>query len=216
MRYPTTSATVVGIILAFSIGIHAGETNSNPTTITANVPGIANPWLAGAPDGTIAGGNYDVAPNQSPVEIVGISAGAVLTFSVTGGAAHGPFVLQGPEGEEAAVMNRISGPENGIGDLIAPADALVGVFLADDVSTNSPLPVTLDFSTASARDFWTLTPALRQPFFIGDGKTSDGAVQQFIAPTGAKRLFLGTMDAYSWADNQGSFTVKIVAAPGAD
>src|SRR5262245_26773589 len=73
MRYQPTNA-IVGIILALTIGIHTAETNSNPTTITANVPGIANPWLAGAPDGTIAGGNYDVAPNQSPLEVTGISA----------------------------------------------------------------------------------------------------------------------------------------------
>ena len=125
--------------------------------------------------------------------------------------ANGPFVLQGPEGVDSIIMKRIPGPENGIGDLIAPLDALVGVFLTGDVSTNSPLPVTLDFSTASARDFSTLAPSLCQPFFIGDGKTPDGAVQQFIAPAGANRLFLGVMDSYSWADNQGSFTVKIEA-----
>jgi hypothetical protein len=214
MRYQTSS--IIGIILALSIDIRAAETNSNSTTINVNIPGNANPWLAGAPDGTIAGGNYDVAPNQSPMEVAGISAGAILTFSITGGVANGPFVLQGPEGVESTIMKRIPGPENGIGDLIAPLDALVGVFLTDDVSTNSPLPVTLDFSTASAREFSTLAPSLCQPFFIGDGKTSDGVVQQFIAPTGAKRLFLGVMDSYSWADNQGSFTVKLVVAPNAN
>ena len=205
-------SVMTGTILTLAMVAQAGETNSNPVIVTVNVPGNANPWLAGAPDGTIAGANFDVAPNQSPMEITGVPAdsAAVFTFSVTGGTANGPgFTLQGPDGIESSVVSRSPGAENGIGDLKAPMDALVGVFLDDETPGNSPPPGALDFGSASARDFSTLAPALRQPFFIGDGKTSDGTVQQFVPPAGAKRLFLGVMDGYEWANNPGSFTVKI-------
>ena len=76
-------------------------------------------------------------------------------------------------------------------------------------------PAALDFSSDASRDFQSLSPALRQPFFIGDGRNSSGEVQKFVAPGGATRLFLGTMDSYGWSDNHGSFTVKIGAASSA-
>ena len=57
-----------------------------------------------------------------------------------------------------------------------------------------------------------LAPGLKQPFFIGDGLTKSGAIQQVIAPTGATRLFLGVMDEYAWFDNEGSFTVQVAQA----
>ncbi|HEY3242752.1 MAG TPA: hypothetical protein VGM03_05305 [Phycisphaerae bacterium] len=46
-------------------------------------------------------------------------------------------------------------------------------------------------------------PGLRQPFFIGDGLTGtgSGAVQQFLVPDGATRLFLGTIDGCEWSNN---------------
>lgn len=40
-----------------------------------------------------------------------------------------------------------------------------------------------------------LAPLLRQPFFVGDGKTSVGEVQQIRVPVGATRVCLGAMDA---------------------
>lgn len=61
-------------------------------------------------------------------------------------------------------------------------------------------------------DYLVLAPALKQPFFIGDGKTSSGAVQHVIAPAGATRLFLGVMDQYQWSDNEGGFKVQIARA----
>ena len=38
-------------------------------------------------------------------------------------------------------------------------------------------------------------------------------MQQVIAPSGATRLFLGTIDEYSWYNNEGSFTVQVVRVP---
>jgi hypothetical protein len=54
---------------------------------------------------------------------------------------------------------------------------------------------------------------MRQPFFIGDGLTSGSVVQQFIAPTGATRLFVGMMDRAGWWNNQGSFSVTATVVP---
>jgi hypothetical protein len=54
----------------------------------------------------------------------------------------------------------------------------------------------------------------RPIFFIGDGLTSDsnagffdGEQQSFIVPSGATRLFLGTVDGEGWYNNTGSFSV---------
>ena len=209
---------VVGLTMFVSYSVFASETNnaagSETNTVLLWVPGNANPWLAGMPDGSMAGNGFDVAPDQSPIEVKGIliKPNEILTFSVTGGVAHGPFQLVGADGE-TNVVSRVPGVENGIADITAPFDALIGVFLDDSAPSNFPPPAALDFSNASSRDFASLYPQLRQPFFIGDGKDSFGGVQQFIAPVGATRLFLGIMDGYEWADNQGSFTVKVIILP---
>jgi len=55
------------------------------------VPGIANPWLSGMPDGTDAI-SFDSAPAHSPILVPGIDFGTVegLTFTnVLGGVREG-------------------------------------------------------------------------------------------------------------------------------
>ena len=90
---------------------------------------------------------------------------------------------------------------------------LIGVFLADAVPVGPP-PATLDFT--GDRDFASLSPALAQTFFIGDGRTAAGRPQRFHAPTGATRLYFGFGDAWSfqgppgfYADNSGSLRVTV-------
>lgn len=212
---------VVGLTLLVPHFVCAGETNSAPGStnnfVSLWVPGNANPWLAGMPSGSIAGNGFDVAPDQSPIEVkdIPIKPDEILTFSVTGGVASGPFQLVNADGtaDGTNVWTRIPGSENGIANIYAPGDALIGVFLDDFVPSNFPAPAALDFGTPSSRDFASLYPQLRQPFFIGDGKDSAGNVQQFVVPAGATRLFLGTMDGYEWANNQGSFTVTVAKTP---
>ena len=48
---------------------------------------------------------------------------------------------------------------------------------------------------------------------MGDGLTDGADVQTIVAPPGATRLYLGTMDGYSWNNNYGSFDVTIAAVP---
>jgi hypothetical protein len=73
----------------------------------------------------------------------------------------------------------------------------------------SAAPAALSFSSAASRNYRRLTPALKQPFFIGNGRTSAQGIQVVVVPSGATRLFLGTMDGCGWAANRGSFTASV-------
>ncbi len=189
------------------------------------VPGTSTLYLAGLPDGAwaMSGGfeGPDVAPVQSPVlaELVTVVAGQPLTITATGLVSHCPvgsscFALHGPDGDAASVYPHQGGAENGISDIVAPFDALVGVFLGEGRPDATEAPVPLDFSTPESRDYLQLAPGLKQAFFIGDGRTSMGVMQQVIVPPQATRLYLGTVDLFGWANNYGSFTVAIT--PSAD
>jgi hypothetical protein len=87
----------------------------------------------------------------------------------------------------------------------------LGVFLNNNMPNliSPPVPP-YAFENAADCSFLTLAPQLQQPFFIGDGLTSLGVVQRFIAPPDATRLFLGVMDNFQWSNNTGSFDVKVV------
>jgi hypothetical protein len=185
--------------------------------VTNFVPGTGNPWLAGMPNGSVAShpygsGQQDSAPAESPVQISGIqvASGVNLTFTVTGQESDGsgaPFT--GPNGDTTRINDLYGGAENGIADVFAPFGSLLGVFLDYQIPSQFTAPSALDFSESIARDFVMLEPGLRQPFFIGSGTNSAGVVQQFVAPEGATRLFLGPMDSEQWDDNEGGYTVVV-------
>ena len=183
--------------------------------VVVTVPGTSDPWLAGMPPGSTASLG-DVAPAQSPAEVTGLPfvAGNLLRFAATGSTDHctgGACGLAGPEGDAIeGAFGHATGAENGIADLAAPIDALVGVFLDASQPDLSAAPGGLDFSTLVSRDFAILSPLLKQPFFVGDGLRNNGiSVQGFVVPAGATRLFLGTMDGYGWANNVGSLSVNV-------
>ena len=174
------------------------------------VPGSSDPWLAGMPAGSTASSG-DVAPAQSPVLVPGLtlSVGQVLTFGVTGSVSHVPAPSGlSPDGD--GFTSHSAGAQNGIAGLTAPFESLIGVFLDAVQPDLSPAPSGLNFSTLGT-SFASLSPLLKQPFFIGDGLTGTGtgAVQDFTVPSGATRLFLGTMDAFGWFDNSGAFDVSV-------
>lgn len=179
------------------------------------VPGTADPWLAGMPNGSTASGG-DVAPAQSPVGVVGLGfvGGSLLTFASTGSTDHcdlGGCGLAGAEGDSGeGIATHTAGAQNGLSNIDSPIDALLGVFLDASQPSFSAAPGALDFSSAASRDFASLTPALKQIFYIGNGLRNDGTtVQTFMAPAGATRLFLGTMDGFGWFNNVGSLTVTV-------
>lgn len=149
--------------------------------VMVTVPGTSNLWLAGMPDGSTAGDGFDTAPAQSPTLVpLAVSAGTVFSFVVTGSVNNDPSPSDlTPDG--IGLQGRIPGAENGIANLIAPTNSLIGVFLDATQPDGSEPPATLDFSVLGL-DVAALFPGLKQPFFIGDGLTSAAAVQTFTAP----------------------------------
>jgi hypothetical protein len=178
-------------------------------TLTVNVPATSNPYLAGLPNGTKAR-EGDMAPQQSPVLVQRTLAHAVaVTFTAVGAIQHTPECppdCYGPNGEE--ITRHRDGAEHGISDVIAPMNALMGVFLSDEQPDRSRPPRALDYR-AVRRDTDSFSPRLKQVFFIGDGKTSSSARRRYLVPAKATRLYLAVMDGYEWNNNSGSFTVTV-------
>jgi hypothetical protein len=177
------------------------------------------------PNGSSVG--TDSAPGQSPVRFDQIDLADVdsIQFSVSGAVDFAPGCTippnancapNGPDGENAADGTRTALPGNGISNLRAPLNALIGVFLSDERPDLSAAPADLDFrDTGLTRNFQSLSPALKQTFFIGDGLTSGAVRQTFFVPAGATRLFLGSLDSAGWADNSGRFQVQVACDSGA-
>lgn len=188
---------------------------SAATDVVVTVPGKSDPWLAGMADGSTASGG-DVAPAHSPVLVpLGLVAGQVLNFSATGSVAYDPSTaLTPPDG--SFLVGHGAGAQNGISNVVAPANALMGVFLTDASPHLAAAPATLDFGPAGTvpggLNYLVLAPAVQQVFFIGDGKTATSVTQDIVVPSGATRLCLGTMDGSGWYNNIGSFTVTIESA----
>ena len=193
----------VMLILAFSV-----------TASATNVPGTSDPWLAGMPntsqDNLGTPEPPDTAPAQSPVLVINVTAGTMLQWTATGRVGH-PGDVAGPDGA-AAFYSRYIGANNGISDITSHINALLGVFIGPSQPGGSA-PTALDFSVPGAMDYLILNPLLQQVFFMGDGLTGGGQSQTIVAPSGATRLYLGTMDGYGWANNIGSFEVTMTAVP---
>ena len=120
--------------------------------------------------------------------------------------------LFGPEGNIASSSLSALG---GISGYLGTQGPLVGVFLNNNIPLSSP-PPTLDFSNSAARDFTSISPLLGQIFFIGDGQTSGGTLQQFIAPADATPLFSGIPDVFGFGGapgpydyNDGSYRITV-------
>lgn len=190
-------------------------TSAASAEIIVAVPGASNPWLAGMPNGSMGGSGFDSAPAQSPVLApVAVFGGAVFSFSTTGAVSNGPGGGgPGPDGDTPPSFTFVL-VENGMATLNAPLNSLIGIFLDDTQPDLSDAPAGLDFSVLGL-DFASLSPLLKQSFFIGDGLTSGAATQTFTAPAGATRLYLGSMDGFQWTENSGEFSVTIVPAPAA-
>ena len=140
---------------------------------------------------------------QGTVELkttISVSPGTIFNF---------PGPADPPNGNISQIIPHATGAENGLSDIMAPVNSLVGVFLGPDQPDQSPAPDALDFSTADSRDYASLAPALKQVFYIGDGMTSTGGRHHVTVPDGATRLFLGTMDGFAWNNDAGAFSVQI-------
>ncbi len=209
-------------------------------SVNMNIPATSNPFLAGQPAGVSASNNNpnhdpdwsEGSPNP-PSNLGGVHVeasppvvsstiplvpGNSMTFDgINGGATNdytdpARYTADGNSVSHLPATNT-AGDEHGIANMHAPINSLVGLFLDNSVPGSSSAPSDLDFSTDAERNFTTLSPQLNQLFFIGDGRDDNGNVQQFVVPTGAKRLYIATWDDYEWNNNIGSFNVT-VHAPG--
>ena len=190
--------------------------NTPPEIITRHytVPGTADPWLAGMPAGSTASASNgypaDVAFAQSPVILsdLPLIVGNLLTFNVFGSVNNTPSPSSlTPDG--GSITYHFNGVENGISNISAPVNSLVGVFLGAEQPNFSTAPDLLNFGTQSSQNYLSLAPLVKQVFFIGDGRTNTGAVQKIIVPEGATQLALGTMDGHGWYNNWGAFDVEV-------
>jgi uncharacterized protein (TIGR03437 family) len=177
---------------------------SQPQASPVEVRGFKNPFFAGYSDGSLAFNRDLEPPNQSEAPSfntpdAAIYPGTVGQFIPTGARAR--FVTNGqisiptttgqtevgPNGDSSQiVMNTGFGRNGGIR---APRGSLIGIFEGLD----QPRPEMVDYSSLSSRDQALLQPKLGEPFFIGDGKTSDGRWREVIAPERTVRLKLGSL-----------------------
>ena len=228
-----TNARGTGIPLLFTkmLGIQTIDMTAQsiatyvaPSSLTVTAQSQGNPWLAGMPSGTTANA-FDSAPLDSPALSAGkgttlpLTPGSKLHFDFSGSVSYLPGKGSfGPDGNLSRMIYNgwytgfSTGQEHGMSNLTAPITSVVGVFLDDTQpdQASGGLPPDLDFSTTASRDFATLSPQLRQPFFVGDGLRNDGVTpQDFVIPAGATRLYIGVMDGQQWSDNSGSFNTNI-------
>ena len=195
----------------------------SPCSVMHQVPGTANPYLAGVSNGTSI--TYDISKGGGPdpvdttskdypvlVQTNGncISEGKTLVFKVRGLITYDRSVAAvNANGKILQTVSHQKGSYLGKSNITAPYCALLGVFLGDADPTNSAPPAALDFSTPAARDYLNMTPVLGQIFFIGTGMTSNGINHKVTVPSGAKRLFLGVMDSHQWNNNLGGVSAQI-------
>jgi hypothetical protein len=124
-----------------------------------------------------------------------------------------PFFGPGGNGVSGSNLNAL----DGISGYRGPQGPLAGVFLDNSIPSSGPAPATLNFDPGGLGiNFLTLSPALQQVFYIGDGVTNANVFQEFTAPGGATRLFLGIPDGFGFVgapgaydDNDGSYQVII-------
>jgi hypothetical protein len=193
------------------------------------VPGADVIFLAGRSDVTLAppgtppngylllrnnpaGAYAETFPEQLPA-----SPGQTFQFLSTGTIHFSDADIRGGDGETSyASLN----PLAGISGYHGPKSCLVGVFLDDNNPASSTPPAWIDYSITptSSSGF---SPGLAQVFFIGDGLTGNGTGvgQDFLAPLGATRLYLGFADGFVfhgapgyYDDNSGSLTVTVTSS----
>jgi hypothetical protein len=210
-------------------GAVAVSGNARAGTVTVNATDVI--YAAGTQSAVAAGTGGTV-----PAGIITLGSGAsyVSFSSVVGsmscGSASGCITinsggnLNDPDGAGAGTGTSFETGAGSISGMTAPGGGyLVGVFIAAG-GPSGAAPASLDFTSGGiGTSFTSLSPALDQAFFIGDGLTGDGtgSVQDFYVPSGAGELVLGISDAcgYSggpgcYGDNSGTFTATYSVTGG--
>ena len=183
-------------------------------TTTVTVDATANIYGAGhttppAPGGSGAG---------SLPTLVALPPGTgrvLLITAATGTIKYGSNIpANGPDGITPATACSLAN-QSGISGTTVPAGRfLAGVFI-DNTEPQDPPPARLVLTSTA---FTSLSPGLRQTFFLGDGLTGTGtgATQVFNIPDSATRLYMGVHDSSvcggpvcCYGDNSGKFTLTL-------
>lgn len=211
MKY--IAVLIAGSVLASATHLFSQTVAYTNQTISARME------IAGAnqtlPDGSgLAPAEFDLPANAFVLTMTSVTGRISLN---SGGGSNDPDGVVVSGGYGLSIPNAsYASAYGGISGIKQPgAGALIGVFESSSAPV-APPPPTLDFTT-NGTSFTSFAPALNQLFYIGDGLTGDGsgAVQQFIVPAGATRLYLGISDAPgfdgspgAYNDNSGNFTVS--------
>lgn len=171
-----------------------GTTEQHELTATADI------YLAGADD-DVAATMSD--PGTSPLRIALDGAGKVSFPSVSGelGACSGcePESIDG--GHESFPSTNLTAL-NGISGVLHESRTLflVGVFLDDDDPDQDGQ---VDLTEADSEQ--TQEPEIGEVFFIGDGQTGDGDLQEIVVPDGAGTLYVGFADGFAFIGTPGAY-----------
>ena len=182
-----------------------------PVTVPAN----ANIYGAGHAVPPAPGGNgAGVLPT-----LVTLPPGLQRTLtvsSVAGSIDFGPCCAPNDADGAATLGNAPSNNWDGLAGMTIPRGRFLGAVFLDDSEPADPPPARLSIPDIG---FASLSPGLRQTFFVGDGLTGTGSGTQqvFEVPDTATRLFLGLHDAGApddsvpgwYGDNSGSVTADV-------
>lgn len=183
------------------------------------IPPASDPWTTGTHLIRHGGPTPEEIQETLPPSIA-VSGGDIVRVAdpAVGGVSFyngfgAPFFGPGGNGLDGSNLAGL----DGISGYLGPQGPLAGVFLDSSIPSSGPTPATLDFTPGGLGiNFLTLSPGLGQVFYIGDGLTSASVYQQFFAPSGATRLFLGIPDGFGFVglpgaydDNDGSYRVRI-------
>jgi hypothetical protein len=207
----TTSTNILVIVLTIACA-HAAPTIDVSVDAHCNIYGAGHPPPNDAP--TVGSHGGGVAPILIPLASLGKAS--TLQFDATGSVSYCPSCgANGPDGADfisaAPSYNGISGITN------FPARSLMAVFTSETEPAN-PAPPPLDFALIGT-NYATLTPQLRQIFYLGNGLTATNTAQLISVPAGATKLYLGLIDGDSYDDtpdayddNSGAFSVTVSSA----
>jgi hypothetical protein len=143
--------------------------------------------VPGTADPWLANGGTDNEGTDEPADTVPGQA-PVLFGTVTPGT-----LLSWEASGEVGHPEELAGP-----------DGFPGVVKHHLVGANNGIP-DIDAEVCSLIGVFT-GPSLGEIFKMG----SNGST---VVPAGATRFYLGTMDGYGWADNEGQFVVKLSVVP---
>ncbi|MBE9030205.1 PTPA-CTERM sorting domain-containing protein [filamentous cyanobacterium LEGE 11480] len=198
-----TSHILLGATVALSLLAFVDTANALDLTVDARSD-IFRPGAGIPTDGVFPPG-----VNFSP------ATGQTLTLSsVTGSitCANGPQPNSADGSCVSGATNIQTISDNGIAGVFHNSRTmfLVGLFLADETPTGTP--VQADLSGQESQE--TITTSLAVPFYVGDGLTEDLKPQNFLVPDTATRLFFGFADAFAfsglpgfYSDNSGELEV---------